>query len=504
MKPARLLIAVLVLAGLGAAVWWSNRSEAAKANKPAVDAAVKILSIKEDQVQQVEFKKRDGTDTIVKKGDSGKWAITAPAPLPADQSAVNGVVSSATALTADRVVDENATDLASYGLAPAVDQVTFTAKDGKKTTLLIGDATPTGSDVYAKVDGDPRLFTMISSNKDSLDKASKDLRDKRLMTFDQDKISRVELNAKKQDIEFGRINTNEWQILKPKPLRADGFQVEELVRKLRDATMDTNVSDDDAKKFAATFASATPVAVAKVTDASGTQTIEIRKSKDDYYAKSTVVEGVHKVTKDLGEGVDKSLDDFRSKKLFDFAFSDPTKVEFKDGAKSASYEKSGDKWMSGGKQMDSTSIQAFIDKLRDLSATKFVDTGFTTPVVEITVVSNDGKRTEKVQIAQAAQFHRAARGRNGSLSVRWECGERSARRRGRYQRTSTGAEEIVAQETSPGRALVTDLYQLTMAAVISKPAKPLSALLSSYSCGVCLATGISCWRQAWNRRWIIS
>ena len=54
--------------------------------------------------------------------------------------------------------------------------------------------------------GDPRLFTISSFNKGNFDKASKDLRDKRLMSFDQDKISRLELTAKKQTVEFGRIN----------------------------------------------------------------------------------------------------------------------------------------------------------------------------------------------------------------------------------------------------------------------------------------------------------
>ena len=49
-------------------------------------------------------------------------------------------------------------------------------------------------------------------------------------------------------IEFGKNNQNEWQILKPKPLRADGLQVDELVRKLKVAKMDTSVSDEDAKK----------------------------------------------------------------------------------------------------------------------------------------------------------------------------------------------------------------------------------------------------------------
>ncbi len=399
MKLGRLLIAAVLLAGLSGLLWWSNKTEAAKANKPPADAAPKVMALKEADIQQIEIKKRDGTDTVLKR-DDGKWAITAPKPLGADQSSVDSLTSAATDLVSERMVDDHPTDLASYGLSPAADDITFTLKNGQTKKLVIGDSTPTGSAVYAMASGDPKLYTMSSFNKDSFDKSSKDLRDKRLMTFDQDKISRVELNAKHQDMEFGKVNQTDWQILKPKPMRADGFQVDDLVRKLSGAQMDTSVSDADAKKYASEWFTATPVAQAKVTDASGTQTLEVRKLKDDYLAKSSVVEGVQKATKDLGDGMDKSVDDFRNKKLFDFGYTDPTRIEFKDGAKVATFEKSGDKWMSGGKQMDNTSIQAFIDKLRDLTATKFVDSGFTTPALEITVVSNDGKRTETVQIAE--------------------------------------------------------------------------------------------------------
>jgi Domain of unknown function (DUF4340) len=403
-KLVRLLIAAILLAGLAAGVWWSNKSEDAKAKAPAKeakDAAPKVLALTEPDIRQIEIKKHDGDDTIVKKDDSGKWSILAPKPLPADQNSIGGLTSAVTNLTAERIVDDHPTDLPSYGLSPANIEAKYTMSDGKINTLLIGDDTPTKNGVYAMAGGDPRLFTLSTASKGNFDKTSKDLRDKRMMTFDQEKISRVELTAKKQTIEFGRVNQTDWQILKPKPLRADGWQVEELVRKIKEANMDTSVSDEDLKKAAAAFATATPIATVKVTEAAGTQTIEVRKSKDDYYAKSSVVDGVHKVTKDLGEGVDKAMDDFRNKKLFDFAFSDPTRLEFKDGAKSTVLEKSGDKWVSAGKTMDSTSVQAFIDKLRDLAASKFADTGFTTPTFEITVVSNDGKRTEKVQISAA-------------------------------------------------------------------------------------------------------
>lgn len=319
---------------------------------------------------------------------------------------MGSLTSTAANLPADRTIDDNATDLASYGLAPAADEVVFKMRDGKTKTLLIGDSNPTGNDVYAKLAGDTHLYTMGSASKTSFDKESKDLRDKRLLTFDQEKATRVELTAKKESIEFGRINQTDWQILKPKPLRADGFAVEELVRKLKEATMDTSMSPEDTKKAAATWATATPVATVKVTDPGGTQTLEVRKVKtkdakeaEDFYAKSSVVDGVYKVSKDLGTGVDKGLDDFRNKKVFDFGFSDPTKIDFKDGTRTASYQKSGDKWTSNGKTMDSTTIQALVDKLRDLAATKFVEGGYGVTQVEIAVISNDGKRTERVYIA---------------------------------------------------------------------------------------------------------
>src|SRR5262249_51547901 len=198
-------------------------------------------------------------------------------------------------LTSDRLIEDKAADLAPYGLATPGVLVTVTKKDGKTEDLLLGDDTPTGGGTFVKMKNDPRVFSVSSSVRSSLDKTSKDLRDKRLLTFDSDKLTRVDLQAKGQTVEFGKNNQNEWQILKPRPLRADGSQVEDLIRKLKDAKMDTSVSEEDAKKAASLFASGTKVAVASTQDATGTQTIEIRKDKDkNYYAKSSAVEGIYK------------------------------------------------------------------------------------------------------------------------------------------------------------------------------------------------------------------
>ena len=80
--------------------------------------------------------------------------------------------------------------------------------------------------------------------------------------------------------------------------------------------------------------------------------------------------------------------------------------------------KAGDKWTAGGKTMDNTSVQNLIDKLRDLAATKFAEKGGGQPVFDATVVSNSGKRTEKVVISkQAAQYFAQREGEPGIYEI---------------------------------------------------------------------------------------
>jgi len=400
MKLRGLIIATIVLADLCGALYWSNHHQPAETKAASANTPPKILTLKEDDITKIDIKKKDTDELVLVKSSSGKWQMTAPRPFGVEQPVASGMLATLSSLSSDRLVEEKASNLNQYGLADPALEADVTEKDNKTQKLLIGDNTPTGGAVYAKLEGDPRVFTVASYTKTSIDKSVNDLRDKRLLAVDQDKISQVELSVKKQDIVFGR-NKDEWQIVKPKPARADGSQVEALIRTLTDARMDLSGTDQDARKIAATFASATLVATAKVTDESGTQELQVRKGKDDYYAKSSALEGIYKVASSVGTGLDKNLEDFRNKKLFDFGFSEPNRIEIHDGAKAYFLTRSGEDWWNGsGKKKDIGSVQELIDKIRDLSASMFVDSGFTTPAVELTVTSGEGKRTEKVLISK--------------------------------------------------------------------------------------------------------
>jgi hypothetical protein len=179
-----------------------------------------------------------------------------------------------------------------------------------------------------------------------------------------------------------------------------------------------DLSTADTKQEASAFAAATPAATAKLTDDSGTQQLQVRKSKDTYYAKSSAVEGAYKIDSGLGKALEKNVDDFRDKKLFNFGYNDPNKIELHDADEtyfltrgSAGFED----WWSNGKKMDSTNVESVISDLRDLTAAGFPASGFANPTISVIVVSQDGKRSEKAQIAKAGDHYIAQRENDPTL-----------------------------------------------------------------------------------------
>lgn len=392
--------------------YWSEHHTPPADVKTSASTSPTILKLDENSITKLELKSKNAEPIVLVKNNSG-WQITEPMLLAADQIAVSSVVASLSSLESERVVEDKASNLKPFGLAEPGVEIDVTEKNNQTQHLLLGDDTPTGSAVYAMLSGDPRIFTMASYRKSALIKGLNDLRDKRLLTVRADQVSRLELIEKNQEIEFER-SKDEWQILKPRPLRADSVQIGELVGKLTDARMDLTASADG-KEIASQFAHAVPVATAKFTDPSGTQELQIRKNKDTYYAKSSAVEGEYKVDASLGQALDKKLDDFRNKKLFDFDYNDPTKVEINSGSKAYFLSRSGSDWWSNGKKMDADNVQTVISDLRALAASKFMDSGFADPTIEISVTSDDGKRVEHVSLAKSDDGFVARRENDSTL-----------------------------------------------------------------------------------------
>ena len=84
MKIGRLIAAAVVLAALGATLYWSNPTKAAQdATAAAGEPLVSIVSLKQEDISKLEIKKKSGDDVVLDRTAPGSdtWKITSPKPL---------------------------------------------------------------------------------------------------------------------------------------------------------------------------------------------------------------------------------------------------------------------------------------------------------------------------------------------------------------------------------------------------------------------------------------
>ena len=135
------------------------------------------------------------------------------------------------------MVDENASDLKPYGLAPPRVDVTFHV-DGEKEPkrLLLGDKNPSGVGLYAKLANGNRVFLVSNSLDATIDKSTFDLRDKTALSFEQDKVTSIELASRGETIRLEKTG-DDWKLVKPLQAPADFVSVNGLLGQLQSAQM---------------------------------------------------------------------------------------------------------------------------------------------------------------------------------------------------------------------------------------------------------------------------
>ena len=140
------LLAVLII--LGGVVYYVTQQPAPSATGTANSTTV-ILTFSPTSVTKLVLAGSGKTTEVDNSG--GNWLLAATK-APADSGRVGGWVNTLANLTADRTID-NASDLATYGLATP--KLTLTVAAGDTTSVVaFGDKTPDGNDYYVRLPND--------------------------------------------------------------------------------------------------------------------------------------------------------------------------------------------------------------------------------------------------------------------------------------------------------------------------------------------------------------
>ena len=275
------LVAIAVLGVLWAGFRYYDKRKAREEAKTESKPAEKVLSVESEHIQSFSLKPRDG-ERFACAREGKTWVVREPRKLAADQTAVSSWLGSLTSATVDDVVDAHPSNLKDYGLDPPATLIEVsTDTKPEKFTLRLGDQTPTSSGAYAQIAGNPRVVSLPSYTKTSLEKTLFDLRDKRAVTLDADQISRIEAQSKDKRWTLEKNPDGVWDLVLPPPVRADRSSVDSVVSQLRTLTMQAVVAED--KKEASKYGLETPTLRVTLKAGNGTQTLVLGKKDGERY-----------------------------------------------------------------------------------------------------------------------------------------------------------------------------------------------------------------------------
>ena len=410
-KYLQTLIALAVLAGLWGIFTYYGKKKPAASSKAGSPASQKILPVKEGQIVSFTVTAADGKAvTCTREGKT--WQITAPMKLAADSSTIDSFLSSLTSATPSETVSEQGGDPKEFGLEPpeATIEVKTNAKP-QEFTLRLGSSTPTNSGIYAQVAGQPRVFTLASYLKDSLEKKLFDFRNKKVVTLAGDSIRRLDVTSQKGSYQLVKNADGIWDLMLPPPVRADHFTVQGLVDELGSASMQSVVSEE--KKDLGRYGFSNPTMTIHLTGDSGKETLILgKKDGSNYYAMNTAVGPVFTLGSDFLTQFQKQPSDLRSKDLFTFSTYEAKQITVKGpkGQRVFVLHKDG-KWEQtepASMEVKSDKMQTLLQDLRDLSAqsfpkknpTQLADYGLNKPEYTVQVQYGDQNKTQTVQISQ--------------------------------------------------------------------------------------------------------
>ena len=168
----------------------------------------------------------------------GKWRITAPVALRADESAMSQVLFKASDLRAKDFVAEDAKHLAAYGLDKPQVRITVWEKDAKepKTLLLAPGREKDRAYVTTLGAGATGVEAVDATALADLARGVTDLRDRSLSeAFDTKDVTHVTIQRPAVTLALDRTGTGEedWQLAAPKKGKTRGSRVSELLWTLR-------------------------------------------------------------------------------------------------------------------------------------------------------------------------------------------------------------------------------------------------------------------------------
>lgn len=367
------LIAFFLLLVFGGLVYWVEIRGAGERSK-GKSQADRVFSGDFLTVNSITIEKKDGRVRVFRKSPE-EWEIVEPLRTEADNGAVKSLVNRLQNLEFRRVVDENPTDLAKYGLADPEFRVEV--KGGRaEDTIAIGNRGPIGSTLYLQKKSSPRILLVDSSLKSMVNKGLFDLRERRIISFERNQVEGINLAYPDREVKLVKKDLK-WRMEKPAAYPADENEIDRLLTELIGLKADRFVVEklEDPARYG--FLRPQLLVNLALKDNKTAAFRVGEKTEGGFYANRVGGDPVYLVDPQVLNKLNKNVNDLRDKTILTFERDAVLALEFArpSTATIRIEKKTEDKWRSvypDNRDIDRFTLGNLLNEIRRVRAQDFV------------------------------------------------------------------------------------------------------------------------------------
>ena len=350
--------------------------------------------------------------------EPGKWSIVAPLQTDADNREVQALIRALVTGTVTRIVEEQATQLAPFGLEQPVTTLTVTAGT-QQETISIGDSGPLSNTLYVLRASDRRVLLTNLAPKDFINKSLMTFRRKELLRFVQNDVERVRLTYPTTEIVIYNMAKGKprplWKIRYPIEAEADQNEVRSLMFRLEDLKALGIIDPGPERDTIAKTLSAPKVKVTLHT-AAGDQSVRLYQpnpQSGEAIAETTADAPLYRINPALIKDLTKELFNLQDKRLLGLDSTDIAMLSVKTREHQYVLIHQTGQWVLEDRPTEKVSQEAadlFVSRVANLPAEERVmkqsaplaPYGLLAPAAEFVATGKDGKTTGKLTLGNQA------------------------------------------------------------------------------------------------------
>ena len=346
---------VVVLLGLGGlATWdeWKTKQDESKKKEENLFYKFDIASIDklnysssgEDsgpgaEAPKTETPKKSQPFQVSLARVDNRWQIVAPIQAEADASAVEGLLKSVSEFKYEQIVSEKKSDWKKYGLETPLRTIEIFAKGAAGVKVFLGMSAPVGYSSYLANSSSEKVYIGSQYISSSITKSLKDFREKAFIKLNAADLATFSFaRAKMPTIDFKKQDTK-WIVDGAKDFDTDSQVVGNFIGDFNSIKAEDFVEKPDAKKIQEFKKN--ELATLTWADQKGVKTsLYFAEFDKTLFATFDPNLRLIKLSVDVKSKLDKNLEYFRNKKVFDFQSANVVAMDI-DGKK---FKRVGESW----------------------------------------------------------------------------------------------------------------------------------------------------------------